>query len=93
MMPSVLAALRVYYQLNFRCLLDRQVGGFVTFENPTGIQASHAVSVRNAASIVSQAARFDERMKLLKIVGQNGGRPRACWDSSGVYHGRDEMDH
>jgi hypothetical protein len=38
-----LAGLQVDDQFDLGCLLDRQVGGFVAFENPTGIDAGNVV--------------------------------------------------
>ena len=42
-MPSALAVFRLMIQFDFRCLLDRQVGGLVALENPAGIVAGQAV--------------------------------------------------
>src|SRR5229473_149654 len=39
-----------------RGLLDRQVRRLLALENPAGVDARHAVSVRNAASVAHQAA-------------------------------------
>jgi hypothetical protein len=41
--------LEVDDQLDFCFLLDRQVGGLVTLENPAGIVAGKAVCVRSGA--------------------------------------------
>ena len=38
--PERLGGLEVDVQLDFRCLLDRQVAGLLALENPAGIDAS-----------------------------------------------------
>src|SRR5262245_708562 len=38
-------------QIDFRSLLDRQVGGALTFENPPSVDGDLAIQIANAASI------------------------------------------
>src|SRR4029079_11141579 len=48
--------LQVNDQFNFANLLDREVGGLVTLENPFGIDAGQAVSVGNVRSVTHQTS-------------------------------------
>src|SRR5262245_51106058 len=51
-----LGGLEVNVQLNFGCLLDRQVSGLVALENAAGIDAGQTVCVRNGGSITQQTS-------------------------------------
>src|SRR4029453_8182760 len=48
-----LRGLEVEEQLDFACLLHRQVGGFLALENTADVPASEAVGIYDAASIAS----------------------------------------
>src|SRR5262249_16392150 len=52
--------LEVDNQLDFGGLLDRQVARLLAIENPTGINTSQTIHIRNTASIAHQAARLGE---------------------------------
>ena len=59
-----LGGLEVDDQLDFRGLLDRQVGRLFALENPAGIDANLTIRVRNAAAVAHQAAGRGELAKL-----------------------------
>jgi hypothetical protein len=52
-------------QLDFSCLLDRQVGRLVALENPAGIVAGEAVCVRNVRSVAQQPSGHSELAPLV----------------------------
>src|SRR5262245_61271187 len=55
-----LSGLEIDVQLDFSGLLHRQVGGFVAFENPAGIDASEAVCLSNVRSVAQQTSGHSE---------------------------------
>src|SRR5262249_1936781 len=59
-----LRGLEVDRQLGLRDLLDRQVGGLLTLDNPSGVDASLTVRLGNAAPIAHQAASGGELPRL-----------------------------
>ena len=64
-MPSVLAVLRLMHQLDFRRLLDRQIGRLIAFENSPGVGADQMIVFRLTAAIAHQAAGGDEPAKFV----------------------------
>src|SRR5262249_720718 len=46
-----LGGLNIDHQLELRGLLDRQVGGLLTLENPTGVGSIQAMRIRKTASV------------------------------------------
>src|SRR5215207_6736072 len=55
-----LCGLQVDDQLELGRLLNRQVGGLGTLEDPTDVEARQAISARDAGPVTDQAAKFDE---------------------------------
>src|SRR5215207_11274049 len=55
-----LCGLQIDDQLELGRLLNRQVGGLGTLEDPTDVEARQAVSPRDAGPVTDQAAKFDE---------------------------------
>src|SRR5262245_18645733 len=51
-----LGGLDIDHQLELRGLLDRQVGGLLTLENPTGVGSIQTMRIRKTASVAYQAA-------------------------------------
>jgi hypothetical protein len=51
-----LGGLQVDVQLDFSCLLDRQVGGLFTLEDAAGIDAGLSKNVCNVSAVAHQAA-------------------------------------
>src|SRR6266481_2709035 len=76
-----LSGLEVDEQLGFRGLLDRQVRRLLALENPAGVDACHAVRVRNAASVAHQAAGRGELAILVdrghRVADRQGGEVSA----------------
>ena len=60
-----LGGLEIDDQLDFRWLLDWQVGRLLALENSAGVNAGQAVVFRFIASIAHQAAGRDERAILV----------------------------
>src|SRR5262245_54516616 len=52
--------LEVDAQLDFRGLLDRQVGRLLPLENPAGVDASQTVRICQTAAVAHQATSHDE---------------------------------
>src|SRR5262245_62776447 len=50
-----LGGLNIDHQLELRGLLDRQVGGLLTLENPTGVGSIQTMRIRKTASVACQA--------------------------------------
>src|SRR5262249_33128815 len=57
--------LEVDDQLDFSGLLDRQVGGFLAFENSSGVNADLTIVIRLTGSVAQQAAGRGERAILM----------------------------
>ena len=60
-----LCSLEVEEQLDFACLLDRQVGGFLALEDTADVPASEAIGIYDAAAIANQAAGCHELVILI----------------------------
>src|SRR5438093_10356001 len=60
-----LGSLEVDVQFDFGCLLNRQLGWLVTFQNPTNIDSDEAMSLRNARSVTHQASGSSELAQLV----------------------------
>src|SRR5262249_60740946 len=59
-----LGGLEVDRQLGLRDLLDWQVGGLLTLDNPSGVDASLTVRLCNAAPLAPQAASSGQPPRL-----------------------------
>src|SRR5262245_46470944 len=51
-----LGGLDIDHQLELRGLLDRQIDGLLTLENPTGVDSIQTMRIRKTASVAYQAA-------------------------------------
>src|SRR5215471_18425665 len=60
-----LRGLEVEQQLDFACLLDRQVSGLLALENTADVPASETIGIDDTASIANQAAGRHELMILI----------------------------
>src|SRR4029077_791670 len=60
-----LSGLEIEDQLDFRRLLDRQIGRFLALEDAAGIDAGQTICVANAGSVSYQTAGRRERAKLV----------------------------
>jgi len=48
--------LQIHHQLEFGWLMNRQIGGLLTLENPADVDTDLAKRVRDAASVAHQTA-------------------------------------
>jgi len=60
---ELLGGLKIDEELDFGGALDRQVGGAVAFENPTGIDAELMICIRIAGPVAHQTAGCGEFAK------------------------------
>src|SRR4029453_5750254 len=76
-----LSCLKVDDQLDFRGLLDCQVGRLFALENPAGVHAGLAVRINNTAAVAHQAAGCGE-LSVLEDRGYRGAG-RKCGEFLG----------
>jgi len=81
---ELLGGLEVDHQLEGRRLLDRQIGGLLALENPSGVNASLAKGRSDAGPIADQAAgsgKFRQCIDRRKGMArrQPDELPRAAW--------------
>src|SRR5215510_13390894 len=58
--PDCFGSLEINDHLEFARLDDRQIGGILAFENPSGIDASLPVHIAQVCAVAHEASRLNE---------------------------------